>query len=130
MARILVVDDDEATRRLLDLILLESGEHEVLHAGVAQEALAHLEAGSPDLLVLDMRLPDMSGVELLQHVRRGGYVGPVLALTASSSRDPIVAELRAEPDPPSILLKPFDVDELAVRVEALLSGKTSPARAG
>ncbi len=129
MSRILVVDDDEATRRLLDLFLLESGEHEVLHAGVAQEALANLETGSPDLLVLDMRLPDMGGVELLQHIRRGGYAGPVLALTASSSRDPILDALRAEPDSPSILLKPFDVDELAERVEALLRGRTPATNA-
>ena len=129
MACILVVDDDEATRRLLDLILLESGDHDVLHAASALEAVTAVEAGAPDLLILDMRLPDMDGVSLFHRVRQTGYLGPVLALTASSSRDPLLEELRAEPEAPSILLKPFDVDELAERVEALLRGETSPARA-
>ena len=130
MARILVVDDDEPTRRLLDLILLESGDHDVGHAASALEAVAAVEAGVPDLLILDMRLPDMDGVTLFQRMREAGYLGPVLALTASSARDPLLEELRAEPDAPSILLKPFDVDELAERVETLLRGKAATAGAG
>lgn len=127
MARILVVDDDEATRRLLGLILWEEGEHEVLHAVAGEEALATVGGESPDLLILDVRLPDMEGVTLFRRVRQTGYRGPILALTASSPSDPLLEELRAESDAPSILLKPFDVDELARRVDALLRGEASVA---
>jgi len=129
VAQILVVDDDEPTRRLVDLILIEAGEHDIRHAAAAQEALEALGEETPDLVILDMRLPDMDGVTLFQRLRDTGYLGPALALTASSSRDPLLDELRAEANPPSILLKPFDVDALAELVEKLLRGETSPATA-
>lgn len=128
MGRILVVDDDQPTGRLLDLILLDLGDHQVHHAELAQEALAALRTDVPDLLILDMRLPDMDGVTLYQEARRGGYSGPVLALTASLSRDPLLERLRSEPGSPSILLKPFDVDELTACVEALLRSGDEPRR--
>jgi len=125
--RILVVEDDEPTRRLLDLILLDVGEHELMHAAAGREALTEISSGAPDLLILDMHLPDMDGLSLFREVRRTGFDGPVLALTASSSRDPLLEALRAEPLAPSVLLKPFDVDELTNRIQALLRGETSAA---
>lgn len=59
MARILIVDDDEATSRLLELVLADIGDQEITHAGRGTDALAMLEAPAPDILILDMHLPDM-----------------------------------------------------------------------
>ena len=124
--KVLLVEDNAITRKLVR-VTLRAESHDVLEAPDARTALELAAQGRPDVILQDLRLPDMDGVTLFGRVRATGYEGPVLALTASSSRDPLLEELRGAPNPPSILLKPFDVDELTERVEELLRGETSPA---
>ena len=125
MARILIVDDDQPTRRLVRLILSDPA-YDLRFAGSAREALENIGT-SPDLLVSDMLLPDQDGLSMLKEARQRGYAGPVLAMTAMSSNTPLVQDLEDELGALSVLLKPFDPDELVRRVAALLAHDgTSP----
>jgi DNA-binding response OmpR family regulator len=124
MARILVVDDDKPTRRLINLILIE-GDHEIHFAELAQEVRDELAARELDLIVLDLMLPDIDGLTLYHQIRSQGYEGPVLALTASDRQDSLLQEVEKELGPTAVLLKPFDPDELGQRVELLLHSQDS-----
>jgi two-component system response regulator QseB len=114
--RILLVEDDE---------LLGAGIEDTLtRARYAIEwvrsgplALAALERGGFDALVLDLGLPGMDGLEVLRRARAGGSVTPVLILSARDTVAQRVAGLDAGAD--DYLTKPFDVDELLARVRAL-----------
>jgi two-component system response regulator (stage 0 sporulation protein F) len=82
MARILVVDDDA---RLRDLYSLELGEsHEVVTSGSARDAVTHLHEYRPDLVVLDIRMPDMDGIEALGHILQKDRQVPVILNSAYS----------------------------------------------
>jgi len=120
VARILLVDDDDAIVRLLKLLLLEDGEHDVRTAECARDALHELPTFAPDLLITDYRLPDLDGLTLVQTARQAGYQGAVLMLTASASGDSIVESLRTELGSESVYLKPFDIDEFVDHAMALL----------
>ena len=113
---ILIVDDDEPTKRLLDLVFDGSVGYDILHSYQAGEALRTLSRVTPDLLMLDLRLPDMDGLSLLRRAREGGYQGQVLAFTAASTHDPLLQEMLSEIGSESLVRKPFDVDELIERV--------------
>jgi len=114
--RILLVEDDE---------LLGGGVRDALErARYAAEwvtdgraALAALRAGAFDLVILDLGLPGMDGLEVLRNLRAGGGATPVLVLTARDTAAQRVAGLDAGAD--DYLVKPFDVDELLARVRAL-----------
>jgi len=120
MFRILVVDDDEPTQRLLDLIFLEHSEYDIRHVGKASEGLSELRTQAPDLLMLDLHLPDMDGPTLYRQARSDGYEGPVLILTASSAGDPLLDQFASEGGV-AIMRKPFDIDELAALVASALA---------
>lgn len=114
--RILLVEDDE---------LLGGGVRDALEraryaAGWVtdgRQALAALRAGAFDLVILDLSLPGMDGLEVLRSLRAGGGATPVLVLTARDTAAQRVAGLDAGAD--DYLVKPFDVDELLARVRAL-----------
>ena len=124
MPRILVVDDDQPTRRLINLILLE-GDHELHFAQLANEVREEIGAFQPHLTILDLMLPDIDGLTLFREIRSLGYKGAVLALTASDRQDALLLEIEKELGPDGVLLKPFDPDELAQRVELLLDASDS-----
>ncbi|MBK8230239.1 MAG: sigma-54-dependent Fis family transcriptional regulator [Candidatus Eisenbacteria bacterium] len=84
MARILVVDDEESMRRFLS-ILLEKDGHQVAVASGGEEALGRIQAESFDVLVTDLKMPGMSGLELLAKVREAEPALPVIVLTAFAS---------------------------------------------
>ena len=84
IARILVVDDEESMRRFLS-ILLEKDGHEVVLASGGAEALTRLESESFDVLVTDLKMPGMTGLELLEKVREVDPSLPVVVLTAFAS---------------------------------------------
>src|SRR6266540_995035 len=115
-ATVLVVDDE---RKIRDLVrsYLEGEGYSVLVADTGQRAL---EAGSrvpPDLVVLDLMLPDLSGEEVARSLRTGSEV-PIIMLTAKAGEDDRVAGLRLGAD--DYLAKPFSPRELMARVEAVL----------
>src|SRR5438067_9488022 len=115
-ARVLVVDDDEKITGFLRRALAYEGyQVEVAAAGAA--ALAHALKSPPDLVVLDVMMPGLDGLEVCRRLRAGGDV-PVLMLTARDGVGDRVQGLDAGAD--DYLVKPFAVDELLARVRALL----------
>ena len=123
MARILVVEDHTDLALGLRFNLQGAG-HAVTLARTAAEARAQLAQGLPDLVILDLMLPDGSGLAVLDALRARGGAVPVLILSAKGGASEKVAGLRSGAD--DYLAKPFDLDELLARVEALLR-RSAPA---
>jgi two-component system response regulator MprA len=117
--RILVVDDDAAVRESLGRALRLEG-YEVELANDGAEALERLEANGddPDLVVLDVLMPNVDGLEVCRRLRRAGSRLPVLMLTARDEVTDRVAGLDAGAD--DYVVKPFALAELLARVRALL----------
>jgi two-component system response regulator QseB len=114
--RILLVEDDELLGAgVRDA--LERSRYGVEWLADGRQALAALRAGAFDLVILDLGLPGMDGLEVLRSLRAGGGATPVLVLTARDTAPQRVAGLDAGAD--DYLVKPFDVDELLARVRAL-----------
>ena len=116
-ARILVVEDDEAIRTGL-VAKLELDGHTVLTAIDGVEAQARLTDGAPDLVLLDLMIPELDGISVLKWLRRRDRKIPVLILSAKGREDQKVEGLKAGAD--DYLAKPFGLDELSARIEALL----------
>jgi two-component system KDP operon response regulator KdpE len=114
--RILVVDDDETIRRTLRINLRARG-YEVEEVGSGRDALSTLEDAPPDLVILDLGLPDLDGVEVLRRLRRSSRV-PVVVLSARQQSDDKVEALDEGAD--DYVTKPFGMDELMARVRSAL----------
>ncbi|MEU9097215.1 response regulator transcription factor [Streptomyces sp. NPDC048361] len=114
---VLVVDDDDAVRRSLDRGLRLSG-FQVRTADSGPAALAAIARRPPDVLVLDVSMPGMSGIEVCTTLRRDGHDLPVLMLSALDETADRIAGLQAGGD--DYLVKPFALQELVLRLHALL----------
>jgi two-component system, OmpR family, response regulator MprA len=114
--RILYVEDDARMRALVAGGLTEDG-HSVLAVGDAASALEKALASPFDVVVLDVMLPDRSGVDVVRDLRARGRVTPVLMLTARDTQADVVAGLDAGAD--DYLTKPFSFDVLLARLRAL-----------
>ena len=116
--KILLIEDNEkiicGNRRLFEL-----NGYRVDAALTLEEARARISVVRPDAIVLDILLPDGSGLDLLEELRKGEYAGiPVLLLTGLTTREDVLRGLRAGGD--DYLSKPYDFSLLLARVEALL----------
>jgi two-component system, OmpR family, response regulator len=116
-ARLLVVEDDPDIAELLASTLSFAG-FEVRTAGTASEALREVAAKAPDLIVLDIMLPDSDGFEVLRRIRGQGYELPVLFLSARDAVADRVAGLTL--GGADYVVKPFSVDEVLARIRAIL----------
>jgi two-component system response regulator MprA len=114
--RVLVVEDDQEIAEVLRRTLRQEG-HEVRSAGDGEEALSAASEFMPDLVILDLGLPKLDGVEVLRRLRVDGDV-PVLILTARSQLDDRVEGLDTGAD--DYLVKPFERQELLARMRALM----------
>jgi two-component system response regulator MprA len=116
---ILVVDDDQAVRDALRRALRMQG-YDVSLAGDGEEALLKLRAnpGATDLLIVDILMPRLDGLEMTRRLRADGSQVPILMLTARDQVADRVAGLEAGAD--DYLVKPFALEELIARVRALL----------
>jgi DNA-binding response OmpR family regulator len=115
--RVLVVDDDGALRRAVVRNLAQAG-FDVAEAADGREALDAVRSGSPAVIVLDVSMPGMDGVEVTQRLRADGEDMPILILSARDGVDDRVTGLEAGAD--DYLVKPFDPTELVARLRALL----------
>ena len=115
--RVLVVDDDRAVRDSLRRSLEFNG-YEVALAGDGAEALASIARTPPDVVVLDVMMPRLDGIETTKALRSSGNDLPILVLTARDSVGDRVEGLDAGAD--DYLTKPFALDELLARLRALL----------
>lgn len=118
--RILVVDDDETIRRTLRINLRARG-YEVEEVATGRDALSTIEDAPPDLVLLDLGLPDVDGVEVLRRLRRSSDV-PVVVLSARQQSDDKVEALDEGAD--DYVTKPFGMDELMARVRSALRRTT------
>ncbi len=116
MTTILLVEDDPALRRALRT-MIRSRDLEVAEAGTGEEAVVLASGGAADLIVLDLGLPDVDGLEVLRRIRTFSGV-PVIVLTAHHQQAEKIRALDAGAD--DYITKPFDVDELRARVRAAL----------
>jgi two-component system, OmpR family, response regulator len=114
--KILVIEDDKTVGEYVRRGLTEAGYHTEL-AGDGEQGLRLGSGGHYDLIVLDLRLPKLSGVEVLRTLRDRGVGLPVLVLTAQDAVDFKVQALRMGAD--DYVTKPFAFEELLARVEAL-----------
>jgi DNA-binding response OmpR family regulator len=114
--KIVVIDDEESVREVVRAYLEKDGFH-VFVAADGLEGLALAERHQPDLIVLDLMLPDISGEEICSEIRSRSDV-PILMLTARASEEERVAGLVAGAD--DYLVKPFSPRELVARVRAVL----------
>ena len=121
--RILVVDDDRAVRESLRRSLEFNG-YDVALAADGAEALAAAGTVAPDLVVMDVMMPRLDGIEATRALRDTGNDVAVLVLTARDEVDDRVAGLDAGAD--DYLTKPFDLGELLARIRALLRRVTPP----
>jgi two-component system OmpR family response regulator len=133
--RVLVVDDEPNIRELVQVALKFHG-CSVSTAVNGKDALRQVEASQPDLIVLDVLLPDMDGFEVCRRLRAGGNEVPVIFLTARDTSSDTVTGLAIGGD--DYVTKPFSVEALAARIRAVLrraartsgAGGDQPADAG
>jgi DNA-binding response OmpR family regulator len=132
MARIVVCEDDTPTLELL-CDHLTADRYEAFAAPTASDALRLCRFKAPDLLLLDLRLPDASGLDVLREIRgANGATGhydpglPVIILTGHNTEADRIRGLEAEAD--DYLGKPFSYVELAARVKAVLRRRETPRR--
>jgi DNA-binding response OmpR family regulator len=116
LAQLLIVEDDLATRSSLSRALSERG-HAVASAGMATTALAMVESSAPDLLSLDLGLPDLNGLQMLRMLRAVSSV-PVIVATARDDERTVVAALDAGAD--DYVIKPFSAMQVDARIRAVL----------
>ncbi len=118
--RILVVDDEAAHRLMLKAHLEKAG-FEILEAGTGEEALDLTAAEALDLILLDLRMPGMDGLEVLETLSKTGVAAPVIIMTAYGSIDSAVRALKMGAE--DYLTKPLDTDELMLKIEKTLKLK-------
>ncbi len=115
--KILLVDDEEAIIESIEFALKQEG-FEVVKASDGQEALQKVQLEKPNLLVLDLMLPEVSGLEVCRILRRERNEVPIIMLTAKGEEIDRVIGLEVGAD--DYLVKPFSLRELTARIRALL----------
>jgi two-component system KDP operon response regulator KdpE len=121
--RILVVDDELPIRRYLRVALTAQG-YDVYEAASGGEALNHMLADRPDLLILDLGLPDIDGIEITKRLREWSQL-PIIVLTVRDAEEDKIGALDAGAD--DYLTKPFGTGELMARIRAALRRHARPA---
>ena len=121
--RIVIIEDNESVAKGIAYVLRDTGYAvDLVHDGL--QADAHLQGDGADLVILDVNLPGMDGIEILRNLRRRRDNRPVLLLTARGGTDERIAGLDAGAD--DYLVKPFEMAELEARVRALSRRREIP----
>ncbi|HEX4942843.1 MAG TPA: response regulator [Usitatibacteraceae bacterium] len=117
---IMIVDDDEPTAELAALVLRKAGYRTVVALGARDAARLMSRLGAPELLLLDVEMPEMGGLEFLARIRRHKRLSttPVVLFTAHSSQDDIMRGLQAGAD--GYIAKPIAASALVSAVETVL----------
>ena len=115
--RLLLVDDEDNLRSMLDAALRHNG-FEITSVASGRAALDAVSASEPDLVLLDVMLPDLDGFEVCRRLRTAGTRTPVLFLTARDGTEDKVRGLTLGGD--DYLVKPFSLEELVARAQAVL----------
>jgi two-component system, OmpR family, response regulator len=126
-ARVLVVDDEASIRALLSATLRLTG-FEVRVASGGHEAMSAAAEFSPDLVVLDVMMPDLDGFAVARGLRAAGQPVPVLFLTARDSVEDRISGLTVGAD--DYVAKPFSLEEVVLRIRAILRRSKGEAQSG
>src|SRR5271154_4184099 len=113
---ILVVDDEAQIRKMLN-IFLDASDYKIEESETGKQALRMTHSIKPDLILLDLGLPDIDGKEVISQIREGSQV-PIIALSAEAADEEAVAVLNAGAD--DYLAEPLNADVLMARVKANL----------
>jgi len=116
VAKVLVIDDDPSLLRALR-VSLRAGGHEVITAVNGEQGMSQCALNAPDVIVLDLGLPDIDGLTVCERVRQWSDV-PIIILSASGSEDRKVAALNGGAD--DYVTKPFGMAELEARIRAVM----------
>ena len=121
--RIVIVEDNQSVAKGIAYVLRDSGHAvDLIHDGT--EADAFLQSEESDIVILDLSLPGLTGIEILRNMRQRGDTRAVLMLTARSSTEERITGLDAGAD--DYLVKPFEMSELEARVRALARRRDIP----
>ena len=120
--KVLLIDDHTLFREGLKGLLGHRGIDISAEVGTGPEGLALAKTLVPDVILLDMRMPDMDGITVLRKLRQSGFDNPVVMLTTSSDERDLVESLRSGAN--GYLLKDMDPDELVLALRDIVSGKT------
>lgn len=126
MASVVIIEDEQRIRELVSRVLADQG-YDVIAVPSAMDGLQSVVKGSPDLVILDMGLPDLDGTELMKMIRAVSEV-PIIVATARGEDRDIVRTLNAGAD--DYLVKPFSVEQLEARVRAVLRRVGGDGRPG
>ena len=126
MASVVIIEDEQRIRELVARVLADRG-HDVESTATAMEGLQAVVRVSPELVILDMGLPDLDGTELLKMIRAVSEV-PIIVATARNEDRDVIRTLDAGAD--DYLVKPFSVDQLEARVRAVLRRSGTEGRPG
>src|SRR5664279_410451 len=126
MPRVLVVDDDDTVAKVVLGYLNRAG-HESAHVGDGRRALEIIAANPPDLVVLDLMLPEIDGLEVCRRLRESHPDLPIVMLTALGEAEDRIAGLEVGAD--DYVTKPFSPRELVLRIDSVLR-RSAPSRPG
>jgi two-component system nitrate/nitrite response regulator NarL len=119
---VLLVDDHTLFREGLESLLSRRNINILAAVGSGQEGLRLATELKPDVILLDMRMPEMSGMDVLRQLRKNGFKNPVAMLTTSSDERDLVESLRSGAQ--GYLLKDMEPDQLVVALRDIVAGKT------
>jgi DNA-binding NtrC family response regulator len=126
MARILIVDDEPKLGRVL-VEMLEGAGHDVAHAGGGADAIKRIAAGGLDVVVTDLRMPEVDGMAVLREVRQKSPGTDVVLMTAHATAQNAVEAMKQ--GAADYLIKPFAMDEFRIRIGNLVDRRSVAARA-
>ncbi len=127
MAKLLLIDDDRSLRTLISGAL-KTFDLELQFAAMAGEGIALLSGDEPDVVLLDVMLPDMSGIEACRQIHAIAPKVPVIFITAGGSSDTAIEAMKVGAF--DYLLKPLDLGQVAELVTQALEDSAADARAG
>ena len=118
--RILVVEDDPNVRGLLQTLLVAEG-YAVVTASDGLDGLGQAAASSPGLVLLDLVMPDLGGVRVLERLRDDPVLSQIPVIVVTGHEDAL-SDVRTSLGPDNVFLKPFAVAELLARIDAVTGG--------
>jgi DNA-binding response OmpR family regulator len=121
VATILVIDDDPGINELVERVLTKQG-YEVLSATNGIEGITIAEAEQPDVILLDVLMPQIGGIKILRHLRSSDRTAHIPTLIVSAAGPEVLQEIRdmGEDGADGLITKPFRQDELLAKIDELL----------